>query len=111
MASSLIFATKKLSTILYREFTSIEIIIGNPMDKIRENTGFSFITVSFIFLITACVIIFTAAMSKRKATYSPTAIMWRKMGCSQKNPHGILAVPLYAEPSKIVKILFNKKIR
>lgn len=37
--------------------------------------------------------------------------MWRKIGYPQKNPHGILAVPLYAEPPEIVKILFNKKIR
>ena len=49
MASSLICATKKLSTILYREFTSMEIIIGRAMDKISGNTGFSFINVSFIF--------------------------------------------------------------
>ena len=50
MASSLILATKKLSTILYREFTSIEITIGRAMETIRGTTGFSFIKVSFIIL-------------------------------------------------------------
>ena len=46
MASSLICATKKLSTILYRELTSMEMTIG--MDKISGKTGRSFINVSFI---------------------------------------------------------------
>ena len=48
MAFSLICATKKLSTILYREFTSIEMTIGRAMDMISGKTGFSFINVSFI---------------------------------------------------------------
>ena len=48
MAFSLICATKKLSTILYREFTSIEMTIGMAMDIISGKTGFSFINVSFI---------------------------------------------------------------
>ena len=48
MAFSLICATKKLSTILYREFTSIEMTIGKAMDRISGKTGFSFINVSFI---------------------------------------------------------------
>ena len=48
MASSLIWATKKLSTILYRELTSMEMTIGIAMDKISGKTGRSFINVSFI---------------------------------------------------------------
>ena len=48
IASSLIFATKKLSTMLYKELTSIDITMGRDMDKMRGNTGLSFIKVSFI---------------------------------------------------------------
>ena len=48
MASSLIFATKKLSTMLYSEFTSMETTMGSAMDISRGNTGLSFIKVSFI---------------------------------------------------------------
>ena len=48
MAFSLIWATKKLSTILYRELTSMEMTIGIAMDKISGKTGRSFINVSFI---------------------------------------------------------------
>jgi len=43
MASSLIFATKKLSTILYSEFTIIEITIGSAIDRSKGTTGLSFI--------------------------------------------------------------------
>ena len=50
MASSLICATKKLSTILYKEFTSMETTMGRAMDMIRGNTGFSFIKVLFIYI-------------------------------------------------------------
>ena len=43
MASSLIWATKKLSTILYRELTSIESTIGSDMDRTKGRTGLVFI--------------------------------------------------------------------
>ena len=48
MASSLICATKKLSTMLYKELTSIEITIGSAIETSSGNTGFSFIKFSFI---------------------------------------------------------------
>ena len=49
MASSLIWATKKLSTMLYRELTSIESTMGSAIERISGSTGFSFIKFSFIF--------------------------------------------------------------
>ena len=48
MASSLIFATKKLSTMLYSEFTSMDSTIGRAIDANSGSTGFSFIKVLFI---------------------------------------------------------------
>ena len=45
MASSLIRATKKPSTMLYREFTSMERTIGRDMDATSGRTGFVFINV------------------------------------------------------------------
>ena len=48
MACSLICATKKLSTMLYSEFTSMEKTIGSAMDASSGPTGFSFINVSFM---------------------------------------------------------------
>ena len=48
IASSLILATKKLSTILYKAFTIIDITIGSAMDIKSGNPGFSFIKFSFI---------------------------------------------------------------
>ena len=48
MAFSPIFATKKLSMILYREFTSIDMTMGSDMDSISGKTGFSFIKSLFI---------------------------------------------------------------
>ena len=39
MASSLILATKKLSTMLYSAFTAIDRTIGSDMDKTRGSTG------------------------------------------------------------------------
>lgn len=43
IASSLIFATKKLSTILYIEFTSIEMTIGSDILAISGSIFSSFI--------------------------------------------------------------------
>ena len=48
MASSLIWATKKLSTMLYSELTSIDNTIGRDIDSMSRNTGLSFMKVSFI---------------------------------------------------------------
>ena len=48
MACSLICATKKLSTMLYSEFTSMEKTIGSAMDASSGPTGFSFINVLFM---------------------------------------------------------------
>ena len=48
MASSLMRATNRLSTMLYRLFTSMEITLGSAMDTNSGSTGFSFIKVSFI---------------------------------------------------------------
>ena len=48
MASSLICATNRLSTMLYRELTSMEITLGSAMDNSSGSTGRSFIKVSFI---------------------------------------------------------------
>ena len=45
IASSLIFATKILSMMLYNEFTNIEITIGNAIDNNNGKIGFSFIYV------------------------------------------------------------------
>lgn len=45
MASSLIFATKKLSTILYSELTAIEMTIGSDMDSTSGKMRRSFINV------------------------------------------------------------------
>ena len=42
MASSLICATKKLSTILYSELTSMDITIGSAIFRTNGNIGFSF---------------------------------------------------------------------
>ena len=43
MASSLICATKKLSTMLYSELTIMEITMGSDMRSMSFNTGCSFI--------------------------------------------------------------------
>ena len=48
MASSLILATKKLSTILYRELTSMDSTMGRAMEARRGRMGRSFINVSLI---------------------------------------------------------------
>ena len=48
MASSLMRATNRLSTMLYSAFTSIETTIGSAMDVNSGKTGFSFMNVSFI---------------------------------------------------------------
>ena len=48
IACSLICATKKLSIMLYKEFTSMEITIGSAMLVSSGNTGFSFIKDWFI---------------------------------------------------------------
>ena len=48
MACSLIWATKRLSTMLYSEFTSMEMTLGRAMDTRSGKTGFVFIKVSFI---------------------------------------------------------------
>ena len=45
MASSLICATKKLSTILYSELTSMDTTMGSDMLISSGRTGFSFINV------------------------------------------------------------------
>ena len=50
MACSLIWATKRLSTMLYRLFTSIEMTLGRAMESSSGNTGLVFIKVSFIFI-------------------------------------------------------------
>ena len=49
MASSLICATKKLSTMLYSEFTIMLITMGSAIEVISGSTGSSFIKFSFIF--------------------------------------------------------------
>ena len=41
MASSLMRATNRLSTMLYRLFTSMEITLGSAMDTNSGSTGFS----------------------------------------------------------------------
>ena len=48
MASSLMRATNRLSTMLYRLFTSMEITLGSAIESSSGSTGFSFIKVSFI---------------------------------------------------------------
>ena len=48
MACSLIWATKRLSTMLYSEFTSMEMTLGRAIDTSSGNTGFVFIKVSFM---------------------------------------------------------------
>ena len=48
IACSLIFATKKLSTMLYSEFTSIDSTIGIAIDARSGRIGFFFIKVLFI---------------------------------------------------------------
>ena len=48
MACSLIRATNRLSTMLYRLFTSIEITLGSAIESSSGNTGLVFIKVSFI---------------------------------------------------------------
>ena len=48
MASSLMRATKKLSTMLYSELTSIDSTIGRAIESNSGSTGFSFMKVSFI---------------------------------------------------------------
>ena len=58
MAPSLICATKKLSTMLYREFTSMDSTMGSAIEKISGRTGRSFINVSFIVV---CLQIFLGA--------------------------------------------------
>ena len=47
MACSLICATNRLSTMLYRELTSIEMTLGNAIDSSSGKTGRVFIKVSF----------------------------------------------------------------
>ena len=48
MASSLILATKKLSTMLYRELTSMDSTMGRAIEARRGRMGRSFINVSLI---------------------------------------------------------------
>ena len=45
IASSLIFATKILSIMLYNEFTNMEMTIGKAIDNNNGKIGFSFIYV------------------------------------------------------------------
>ena len=45
MAFSLIFATKKLSTMLYSAFTAMEITMGRDMEITSGRIFFSFINV------------------------------------------------------------------
>jgi len=49
MACSLMRATKRLSTMLYSEFTSIEMTLGRAIETSSGSTGLVFIKVSFIF--------------------------------------------------------------
>ena len=49
MACSLMRATKRLSTMLYSEFTSIEMTLGKAIETSSGSTGLVFIKVSFIF--------------------------------------------------------------
>ena len=56
IACSLIFATKKLSTMLYSEFTSIDSTIGIAIDARSGRIGFFFIKVLFILFSFLCFI-------------------------------------------------------
>ena len=78
MASSLICATKKLSTMLYREFTSMERAMGSPIESSSGSTGRSFIKVSFI------AGSFASGGWHKKATQLVKIAVWRKGTCSGK---------------------------
>ncbi len=90
MASSLIWATKKLSTMLYREFTSMEMIMGRAMDRIRGNTGFSFINVSFIAILHSLICLIFCGTKKRRTIIESDDCVAKK-AVKLKNPHEILA--------------------
>ena len=86
MASSLICATNRLSTMLYRELTSMEITLGSAMDNSSGSTGRSFIKVSFIDFS-----LLTDRKWKKTAKKPHNGffevIVWRKVAYCCKNPH------------------------
>ena len=99
MASSLICATKKLSTMLYKELTSIEITIGSAIETSSGNTGFSFIKFSFIITSICDLFCWWAYVQARTLLHCPqkkprnyllSIIAWRKeLYYKLKNPHQV----------------------
>ena len=77
IALSLILATNRLSTMLYSEFTSIEITIGSAIESSSGSTGFSFIKVLSILPPTRKI------AQKNHTAYA----VWRKGERVRKNPH------------------------
>ena len=74
IASSLIWATNKLSTILYIALTSIEMTMGSAILVSRGKIGFSFINVSFI-----VVYLPDTAKSHTMGQHFSRTIVWRKI--------------------------------
>ena len=94
MASSLMRATNRLSTMLYRLFTSMEMTLGSAMDTSSGSTGFSFIKVSFIVFVLllkidwVCKRLGRDVCTQKSHTMAPgRTIVWRKVAYCCKNPH------------------------
>ena len=71
MASSLMRATKRLSTMLYSALTSMEMTMGSAIEVSNGKIGFSFIKVSFMG--------FSFSARKKRHTTARRAIVWRKV--------------------------------
>ena len=67
----------------------MEMIMGRAMDRIRGNTGFSFINVSFIAILQSFCLIFCRTKKRRTIIESDDCVA--KKAVKLKNPHEILA--------------------
>ena len=85
MADSLMRATNRLSTMLYRLFTSMESTLGSAIESSSGSTGRSFIKVSFI------AGSFASGGWHKKATQLVKIAVWRKGTNGRKNPQRVLA--------------------
>ena len=109
IACSLIFATKKLSTMLYSEFTSIDSTIGIAIDARSGRIGFFFIKVLFILFSFLCFI--TTKNATQLSLHCCMIIVRRKeflFVTRLKNPHQFWCdkhIIIYFPLSRLLSIL------
>ena len=75
-ASSLMRATNRLSTMLYRLFTSMEMTFGSAIEISSGSTGFSFIKVSFM--------IFGSLLQTKNCAQKSHTMAFLKSLCGEK---------------------------